>query len=427
MATRIHTAALPGGMGRFSRGWLLVTSLLLVLVAAGAFAYALQLIEGDIVTGMRDVGTMGGAPWGLYVTFDIYFGGVGFAALSLAALIRLFDLRPLRPLFRIALLLGAISAILAGLAIIADLGQPFRGLVNIFRYGRPGSPFFGTATLAFTGLLFASLVYLYLEGRKDAALLAGRQTPLRWFYRAWAAGYRGTPEEQLRHQRASFWLALVILPLLVIAHSTLGFVFGLQSGRAGWYSALQAPAFVVLAAASGVGVLIVAAGVLRALLGEGERLNVTLFRWLSNLLTAAILVYLYFLGAELLTSGYEGRGYETQVTEALLMGEYASLFWLSGALLVAGFGIGASQTLTRRYHLPSIVLAGILVNLAAIGKRYLIVVPSLTHGSLLPYPTGSYSPSWVEYAFILGLFAFGTLLFVLFMKVFPVMEVRETD
>jgi Ni/Fe-hydrogenase subunit HybB-like protein len=71
------------------------------------------------------------------------------------------------------------------------------------------------------------------------------------------------------------------------------------------------------------------------------------------------------------------------------------------------------------------VFSGILVNLAAIGKRFLIVVPSQTHGTLMPYPTGTYSPSWVEYSIILGLFALGALLFILFMKVFPIMEIHE--
>ncbi|MFQ5990006.1 MAG: hypothetical protein ACE5K9_08840, partial [Candidatus Methylomirabilales bacterium] len=59
------------------------------------------------------------------------------------------------------------------------------------------------------------------------------------------------------------------------------------------------------------------------------------------------------------------------------------------------------------------------------GKRILIVVPSQTHGTLLPYGTGVYSPSWVEYSVILGLLALGALLYTLFMKVFPIMEIPE--
>ena len=61
------------------------------------------------------------------------------------------------------------------------------------------------------------------------------------------------------------------------------------------------------------------------------------------------------------------------------------------------------------------------------GKRFLIVVPSQTHGTLLPYGTGSYVPTWVEWAEMAGLFAFGALLLTLFAKVFPIMPIGEGD
>jgi molybdopterin-containing oxidoreductase family membrane subunit len=83
------------------------------------------------------------------------------------------------------------------------------------------------------------------------------------------------------------------------------------------------------------------------------------------------------------------------------------------------------QFVTKKYSIGLLVLSGILVNLAAIGKRFLIVVPSQTHGTMLPYVTGTYSPSWVEYSVIIGLMGLGALLFVLFMKIFPIMAVEE--
>jgi len=103
------------------------------------------------------------------------------------------------------------------------------------------------------------------------------------------------------------------------------------------------------------------------------------------------------------------------------VGEYAWLYWASLAFLVIPFLVLFAQFITQRYNLTLIVLSGMLVNLAAIGKRYLIVVPSQTHGTLLPYGTGTYAPTWVEYSIVLGLFALGALLFVLFVKLFPIM------
>jgi Ni/Fe-hydrogenase subunit HybB-like protein len=59
------------------------------------------------------------------------------------------------------------------------------------------------------------------------------------------------------------------------------------------------------------------------------------------------------------------------------------------------------------------------VNLAAIGKRLLIVVPSQTHGMLLPYEVGSYTPTLEEVGVVVGMLAFGALLLAGFLKTFP--------
>lgn len=423
----VRPAAVPWyGVGQWNAGWYVLVGISLAFVALGVFAYSLQLIEGEVVTGLRNIGTMGGATWGLYVVFVVYFVGVSFAGITIAALIRLFDLEQLRPISRMAELLTVIALILGALSVMVDVGQPLRALINLPRYGRPMSPFFGTFTLVISGYLFASLVYLYLAGRRDAALCAERsQGALGKFYRLWAAGYRDTSAERERHERATFWLALAILPLLVTAHSTLGVVFGLQIGRAGWYSALQAPGFVILAGVSGIGHLIVIAAIFRWLLGERDRLNLKLFQWLANILMVLIVTYLYFMVVEWLTMSYEPHHHEARVSAAILKGEYAPVFWVSVASLVVPFVMLFLQFLTGQYRVGVTVLSGVLVNLAAIGKRYLLVVPSQTHGMLFPYGVGFYAPSWVEVSVILGLLGFGALLYTLFVKVFPIMEIPE--
>jgi molybdopterin-containing oxidoreductase family membrane subunit len=395
------------------------------VIVVGAYAYSRQLVEGEIVTGLRDVGTMTGATWGLYVVFVVYFVGVSFAGISIAALIRLLDLVRLRPILRIAELLTVISLILAAFSVLADLGQPLRGIIHLFKYARPQSPFFGTFTMVVSGYLFASLVYFFLDGRRDAAACARVPGRWQWFYRLWASGYRDTAAERARHHQVSFWLALAILPMLVIAHSTLGFVFGLQVGRPGWFSALQAPAFVLMAGVSGLGLLIVIAAILRRTVGEEDRLSPEVFRWLGNFLMVLVAGYLYFVIVEWLTSTYAASPRESRLYRAFLFGEYAPLYWISIISLVVAFTLQARQYLTNRYQISLTVASGLLVNVAAVGKRFLIVVPSQTHGALLPYAVGTYDPTWVEYAVVVGLIALGTLLYATFVKIFPIIELPE--
>lgn len=421
----IRAAQLSYTTSRAGKGFYLVLGVLLALIGLGVFAYSRQLIEGEIVTGMRNIGTMGGATWGLYIVFLIFFVGVSFAGITVAALIRLFNLEQLRPVSRMAELLTVIALVLAALIVIIDLGQPLRGIVNLFIYARPMSALFGTFTLVISGYLFASLVYLYLDGRRDAALCAQQPGKWQWFYRLWAAGYKDTAEERERHHRTTWWLALVILPVLVIAHSTLGLVFGLQVGRPGWFSALQAPSFVTLAGVSGMGFIIIIAAILRKVPQLKARLPLQTFAWLGNFAWVLLIAYIYFMVVEVLAATYISGSAEVEVARQLFSGTYAWIFWSSVALLMISFVLLFGQFLRRRYNIGLIVTAGVLVNLAAIGKRYLIVVPSQTHGTLLPYGAGSYSPTWVEYSVIVGLLALGTLAYMLFVKVFPIMEVEN--
>ncbi len=419
---------LPMGVGQFSRGWLLFFALTTIGSIVGLIGYLTEHSQGMVATGMRDLGTMGGATWGIYISLVVYFVGISFAGITIAALIRLFDIEDLKGTARMAELMTIVALLLGGIAIIVDLGQPLRGIVNLFRYARPQSPFFGTFSLVIAGYLFASIVYLYLTSRRDAAVLAKQPSKLQGFFRAWAAGYEDTPDQRSRDRRTTFWLALAVLPLLVVAHSSLGFVFGLQVGRPGWFGTLQAPAFVILAGVSGIGHLLVFAAIVRKLLGQEKRIGMEAFAWLGRFLMVLLFVYSYFVIVEIFTTIYQPTVAEQRIGDALLTGRYAWLFWISVATLVVPAVWLGWMAVTKRWNVGALVVIGLLVNVGAMGKRYLIVVPSQTHGQLLPYGdgVGSYSPTWVEYAVAVGLFSFGALLIGLFMKMFPIIELEDS-
>ncbi len=151
------------------------------------------------------------------------------------------------------------------------------------------------------------------------------------------------------------------------------------------------------------------------------------FSWLGRFLMVLLAVYLYFMVVELLTLLYATPEVEKRLSDALLTGTFAPIYWGSVAALVLPMIALTWQALSRRWNVGLLVASGVLVNLAAIGKRYLVVVPSQTHGTLLPYEVGSYSPSWVEYGVVLGLFALGALLVGLFIKSFPVLPLEAEE
>jgi Ni/Fe-hydrogenase subunit HybB-like protein len=416
------------GLGQFGPGWIATMVLLFLVFAFGLFAYATELIHGETVTGMRGIG-IGGAGWGLYIVFVVFFVGVSFAGIFISAITRLFGLTFLKPIARMAELLTIVSLTLGAICIMADLGRPLQGLLNLPKYARVMSPFFGDFTLVVSGTLFATVVYFYLAGRADAAYLLKKVhfPPLRLYYRLWAFGFKGTPEDYNRHDNSSYWLALVILPLLVIAHSTVGFIFGIQSSRPGWFSPLQAPSFVVFAGVSGIGILIAIAVLIRKLLHLEDVISTKAIKWLGILLMGLSAVSLYFMAVEKLTEHYVEQAEVGLVARQTISGEYAALFWITVAGLLIPLLFLFAQYIRGTTNLTLHLMSGILVNVAAITKRYVLVIPSQTHGMALPYRYGHYAPSWVEISVIAGLAALGIMIYMVFIKVFPIVPLPTVD
>jgi molybdopterin-containing oxidoreductase family membrane subunit len=415
---------------RGHRRWFLLVLGCIAAMAFGVFCFLRQLEGGFIVTTHRNPGN-GGAAWGMYIVFYVVLVGVSFAGITVASIARLFNVTALKPVTRLAELL-TITALMGGaLMIMADLGRPAVALINLPKLANPTSPFFGTFTLVVAGYLFSSIVYFFLAGRADAAMLA--RDPDRAFrvvYKIWASGYTGTPEEEKRHARVSVILALTILPMLITAHSTLGFIFGIQVGRPGWFSALQAPGFVIMAGVSGTGVLILLIIGLRRMF----RLSIpdASIRWLGNFMWILGFIYLYFMIADELTATYGAALAERHVAHELTHGRYATLFAITVGSLLLGSFIPFLLYVGRRLRTPFaalfvrgkmavrlVGLSALLVNVAAVLKRYLIVVPSQIEGTLLPLERGTYAPDMLEVGVVSGLIGMVLLMILLFGRLFP--------
>ena len=114
------------------------------------------------------------------------------------------------------------------------------------------------------------------------------------------------------------------------------------------------------------------------------------------------------------------------ISEMLLQGELSMIFWpmIVFGLAVPALILVAPVIRSKWFSLNLTVVASVVILIAFWVKRFLIVVPSLLR-PLLPFPTGTYNPSWVEWSVIAGLFALAVLIYLLFLKVFPMMEISE--
>ena len=406
-----------------SRKFYIGLGLLVVGMAWFALAWMTQLRTGLVVTGMRDI--PGGAPWGIYITNFVYFIGITHAGIAIASAIRLLKLQDYIPLARLAELITIFSLIMAGISIVADIGRPDRIFHLILYYPESlrSSPLTWDVTAIGIYLIFA-ISYLYLEMRADLARLA-HQGRGGWLYRLLLPAY--DPDERTRIERIVWWASVFNFPIMVMVHTTVGWIFGLMVGRPGWYSAIMGPYYVAGAVLSGVASVVVVTAIYRRLFGWQEYIKPVVFKGLGRFLSWVSIFYLYFMLAEFMTVKYAGPVAELRVSMAWSDFEFAWLYWLQIVALVLAFSIFfVNVVFPKSFRIGTTVFASALVVVTLWVTRFLIVVPSLTR-PYLPYPPGRYAPTWVEWSIVGGTFVTIIFLFALFTKFFPLIPLTEME
>ncbi len=416
--TRLEDAVLRP-LAQSSRRWLIWTWLLVLLVGWGVYAYSVQLRNGLAETGMRDV-----VIWGFYITNFVFFIGISHAGTLLSAILRVAHAEWRQPVTRMAEVITAVALMTGALMPLIDMGRPDR-LLNLIVYGRISSPLIWDI-LSISTYLTGSLIYLYLPLIPDIALARDRLkgkigAPQWWLYRVLAVGWRDTPDQRKRLERALSVMMVLIIPIAVSVHTVVSWIFGMTL-RAGWNSTVFGPYFVVGAIFSGTAGIITVMAIFRRVFRLGEFITEKHFRYLGYLLLALGIIYVYFTAAEYLTTGYKLAEGDKLLLQELMLGTYALPFWIFaiGGTLVPILIVALPWTRT----IPLIVVASVLVNVGMWLKRFVIVVPSLAL-PLMPYDWGVYTPSWVEISITVGAFAWFALLFTLFARVFPIISVWE--
>jgi molybdopterin-containing oxidoreductase family membrane subunit len=165
-----------------------------------------------------------------------------------------------------------------------------------------------------------------------------------------------------------------------------------------------------------------------------------IFIGLANVLRVFLIFYMYFIISEHLVVRYAGLHPEQVFSNALFFGEFAPLWWTY--LIVGTFIPFLMLVIPQTRTVKGILIASLIVVPALWLKRMLIVVPPLTR-QLIPNPVmdpatrssfitpitsiGVYSPSWVEWSLFIGALALGVLMFTLFAKFFPLIELEVAD
>jgi molybdopterin-containing oxidoreductase family membrane subunit len=257
----------------------------------------------------------------------------------------------------------------------------------------------------------------------DIALLRDRLPRRRWLYQPLSLGWSGTERQERLLGLASAFLCVAVIPIAVSVHTVVSWVFGMQM-QPMWHSTIFGPYFVVGAIYSGIAAIILVAAILRKVYRLQSYLQPIHFNNLGLLLLTLALLWFYFTLAEYLTTFYGGGKEELVVFWVKVSGKYSPMFW---AMVLFCFLIPFPLLAFRRFRtILGTSIASISVIIGMWLERYLIIIPSLTEPRL-PYPRGTYTPSWVEWSMTAGLCAGFILAIVLFSKLFPVISIWELE
>jgi Ni/Fe-hydrogenase subunit HybB-like protein len=412
--------------GKRTWGW---TIFFLFWIGLGGYALYLQVAVGHSVTGMRD-----NVVWGLYIANFIFFIGISYAGAVISGILHILHVEWRKPIIRIAEMITVVSTIIGPIYILLCVGRLDR-LHHLFIYPRIQSPItwdvFAIGTY-FTG----SVIFLYLALIKDFAIYRDAKLKVpAWkqkLYEVLAIGYRGTPSQKKHIQVSSNLMAIMIVPLAIIVHSVLSWIFGMTL-RPGWHSTIFGPYFVLAAIYSGTGVLIMAMWVYRKMYKLDSYLTDKHFVYLGYIMMVLGAGYGYFTFSEYLTDWFGSEKWNGEVLEKLF--NPAKYGWWFLFANIAGVVLPILVVALPATRKPNwIALASFFMVMAMWVKRYLIIVPTL-ESPLLPMQDTrieyvKYTATWVEWALtfagIASFFLFFTLLSK-FLTIIPISEFADEE
>ncbi len=351
-----------------------------VLMAAGAYSAYIRFAHGlGASTNLNDH-----FPWGLWIGFDVLCG-VGLAAggFTLAAVVHIFNIQRYRPIVRPAILTAFLGYVLVIVALLFDLGRPYR-IWHALIMWNPRSVMFEVAwcVMLYTTVLFLEFLPAVFERFQWHAPLR----PLR-----------------------AVMIPLVILGVILstLHQSSLGSLYLIVPTKLHplWYSPILPLLFYISAITVGLAMTIFESW--HSSRAFGRQLELHLLAGLARVLAVSLLLYLAVRLMDLLQRGVLHRAFERR-TESYL---FALEIFLTALPMVLLFRRHV------RWNPRALYACAVMVIFGFITHRLNVSVTGMEAGS-----GTSYVPRWTEVALTLSLIAAGFAAFRLAARHLAVFE-----
>jgi Ni/Fe-hydrogenase subunit HybB-like protein len=369
--------------------------LLTALALIGLNAYCKQLVHGLVVTGMTDE-----VSWGVYIANFTFLVGVAAAAVMMVIPVYIYDNEELHDLVIFGELL-AVAAIIMCLAFVTvDLGRPDRFwhlIPGIGEFNFPAS-MLSWDVLVLNGYLLLNvhicgyLLYCRYQDRK----------PAKWFYIPFVF-------------IAIFWAVSI--------HTVTAFLYVGLGGRPFWNSAIVGPRFLASAFSAGPALIILALQVIRSV--THYRITDKALLTLRSIVQVAMIINVFLLANEVFKEFYSGNLHVASSKYLFLglHGHHALVPWIWTAVglnLIGMFLLILPLSSSLKWLNVACVccIVGIWIE-----KGMGLVIPGF-----IPTPLGAiveYTPSLNETLVCVGIWAFGLLLYTVFLRMaVPILQGR---
>ncbi|MEK7774357.1 MAG: NrfD/PsrC family molybdoenzyme membrane anchor subunit [Candidatus Zixiibacteriota bacterium] len=227
--------------------------------------------------------------WGLLIVVYPYLTGLVAGAFILASLERVFNVKALQPIYRLALLTALSFMIIAPLPLLAHLGRPERALEMFL------TPHTSSA-MAMFGFVYAwylavvLLLEIWFDYRRDIVQWSKEKKGLaRILYLILTLGVSDISEKAVKFDHKIGRIITVIgIPSAFLLHGYVGFIFGSIKANPWWSSVLMPIVFLFSAIVSGIALVILVYMV--TTLFRWKKLNMACLDKLADLLLYAVIV-----------------------------------------------------------------------------------------------------------------------------------------
>ena len=374
-------------MFRGPREYWMWLGMLAAVIAFGAWNYSQQLMNGLVVTGMSDQ-----VSWGFYISNFAFLVGIAAAAVLLVIPAYIFDRKDIKDVVLVGEGMAVAAVLMAIMFVVADLGRPDRlwhMLPGIGRFHWPIS------LLAWDVLVLS--VYLLLNLAIPFYVLFSH--------------YRG------REPNFRLYFPFVVIAMFwaISIHTVTAFLFSANPARPFWHTSLLGPRFIASAFASGPALIIITLQIVRKV--TSYHISQIVIDTLALIMTTALQISLFFVGAELFTDFYNEGAHAASIHYLFFgLGGFDSLrfwIWLALALNLIAVVILMIHPTRRKTLLLNIACVLTFIGIW-IEKGMGLVIPGF-----VPTPLGEifeYVPTSVELSVAAGIWAFGILVFTLLAK-----------